>query len=114
MRISDWSSDVCSSDLDETAFLGHAGHMRRPIAQRLLPEGRHQRLRAFTLAPGREHAARIPGAAVFAEAVAAVENFDRGAAFGQFEGAGEARHPGADDGDRTEAGRVGKEGVRTG
>src|SRR3546814_4426765 len=26
MRISDWSSDVCSSDLQETAGLGHALH----------------------------------------------------------------------------------------
>src|SRR3546814_940391 len=30
MRISDWSSDVCSSDLDRTAFPDH-GFVRRPL-----------------------------------------------------------------------------------
>src|SRR3546814_16469926 len=43
MRISDWSSDVCSSDLHDT--LGHRGHKHDPLyrSRRLLTKG-HERL----------------------------------------------------------------------
>src|SRR3546814_8793841 len=36
MRISDWSSDVCSSDLVDAAHVGRIGfgHLRRAVAQR--------------------------------------------------------------------------------
>src|SRR3546814_217892 len=37
MRISDWSSDVCSSDLDDDAFIGvKAVHLHQKLVQRLL------------------------------------------------------------------------------
>src|SRR3546814_17038556 len=38
MRISDWSSDVCSSDLLPKSCIGHAARLNRPfaIADRLL------------------------------------------------------------------------------
>src|SRR3546814_13017477 len=39
MRISDWSSDVCSSDLAlrGVLFIGHAQHGRGPVAERAAP-----------------------------------------------------------------------------
>src|SRR3546814_18819406 len=41
MRISDWSSDVCSSDLRRAAFVPSLDRQRRPVngVQRLYPRG---------------------------------------------------------------------------
>src|SRR3546814_15010212 len=92
MRISDWSSDVCSSDLLLIVFFG-----RRPGFQGFLEPGvrRVKPLRDFVFPQGRiiEHGLQM----AFAD--------ERGAiALGA--------HP-IDDGISTEESRVGKECVRT-
>src|SRR3546814_519524 len=55
MRISDWSSDVCSSDL------GHAGHPRRAGRQQQRPLGRPGRREADPDRPPRHRPGRRQG-----------------------------------------------------
>src|SRR3546814_3328203 len=56
MRISDWSSDVCSSDLAHQAQEQHAGQSQEHVGVKLEQEVHH----AFLTLPAR----RLPGGAV--------------------------------------------------
>src|SRR3546814_4411316 len=62
MRISDWSSDVCSSDLGALGGAAIAGHLAEQPVER--HRGRHQAEHAGDHADGQEHngqIARAPG-----------------------------------------------------
>src|SRR3546814_11856076 len=58
MRISDWSSDVCSSDLRQRAAAGVAQAERGPLAERLL----HGKAGEAVVEAGRQFHLTAPGA----------------------------------------------------
>src|SRR3546814_10271286 len=64
MRISDWSSDVCSSDLGAVLLAGHNGivlnanDLAEPIGQ-VLQSGQHEELRAAVQAALAGNAAQV-------------------------------------------------------
>src|SRR3546814_16926710 len=108
MRISDWSSDVCSSDLVEVTGEEHGADVR-------LPDGIH-----VILAPVAAHLDKQLGLAVTvqgpvvrgAEFFQEIEGVDRMVIFGnEFDHCDAASLVGG--GRRSEDGRGGKEGGRT-
>ena len=85
---------------DHQAALAHRlGEALGPPVDRRRAPVRDLGLGGGALAPWRQHAARHPRAAAFAQRAAALDHLDDEAAFGQLERAGQAGNAGADDDD---------------
>src|SRR3546814_15597378 len=105
MRISDWSSDMCSSDLDD-------GHVVTQLAYEI--DGEEGRREIYRELPGAEKDDQPREIAVAKRRAQSLDQSDRFGGRGGKPWFGEPRDaPGADQPGRSEERRVGKEWVST-